>query len=97
MNGGDTGWVQAAACRDLTEGEVLGIEVAGHAGGRRESSQNFVGVKIDRVFDPQKCRRLKVPLLLADFNLLGHSLDLFFVVEQEQQQRIAHSDHIAVL
>ena len=31
MNGGDTGWVQAAACRDLTEGEVLGIEVAGHS------------------------------------------------------------------
>ena len=31
MNGGDTGWVQAAACRDLTEGEVLGIKVAGHS------------------------------------------------------------------
>ena len=31
MSGGDTGWVRAAACRDLTEGEVLGIEVAGHS------------------------------------------------------------------
>ena len=31
MNGDDTGWVRAAARRDLTEGEVLGTEVAGHS------------------------------------------------------------------
>jgi len=31
MNGDDTGWVRAAPRSDLTEGEVLGVEVAGHS------------------------------------------------------------------
>jgi len=31
MSVDETGWVRAAARRDLTEGEVLGVEVAGHS------------------------------------------------------------------
>jgi naphthalene 1,2-dioxygenase ferredoxin component len=31
MTGDDAGWVQAAGRRDLTEGEVLGVEVAGRS------------------------------------------------------------------
>lgn len=31
MSGGDADWVRAAARRDLTEGEVLGVEVAGRS------------------------------------------------------------------
>jgi naphthalene 1,2-dioxygenase ferredoxin component len=31
MNGDDTGWVSAAKRGDLTEGEILGVEVAGRS------------------------------------------------------------------
>ena len=31
MNGDDAGWVRAAGRGDLAEGEVLGVEVAGHS------------------------------------------------------------------
>jgi naphthalene 1,2-dioxygenase ferredoxin component len=31
MTGDDAGWVRAAGRRDLTEGEVLGVEVAGRS------------------------------------------------------------------
>src|SRR5690242_20133269 len=30
MTGSETGWVRAASRSELTEGEVLGVEVAGH-------------------------------------------------------------------
>ena len=30
MSAEKTGWVRAASRRDVTEGEVLGVEVAGH-------------------------------------------------------------------
>ena len=31
MSGDDAGWVRAAARSDLVEGEVIGVEVAGHS------------------------------------------------------------------
>ncbi len=31
MSGEDAGWVRAAARSDLAEGEVIGVEVAGHS------------------------------------------------------------------
>jgi naphthalene 1,2-dioxygenase system ferredoxin subunit len=31
MDGDDAGWVRAAGRGDLTEGEVVGVEIAGHA------------------------------------------------------------------
>ena len=31
MSGDDAGWVRAAARSDLAEGEVIGVEVAGHS------------------------------------------------------------------
>ena len=31
MSGEDAGWVRAAAPSDLAEGEVIGVEVAGHS------------------------------------------------------------------
>jgi naphthalene 1,2-dioxygenase ferredoxin component len=31
MNGNDAGWMRAAVRSDLTEGEVLGVEVGGHS------------------------------------------------------------------
>ena len=31
MSGKDAGWVRAAARSDLAEGEVIGVEVAGHS------------------------------------------------------------------